>query len=173
MREVPVRKHAGVWVGKKQRRFDEFHVAGKQISHLTWWKVWGTRWEYWCLPLLLQSHIGIKGLVADAFTGKRLANAVIHVKNITHGRNVDIQHDVTSGSRKYVYFFTWTQWNRFKTDLFLQFMEVTTGDFLHPGNIWSPPSTTITFHWVKELWSQTRDTNRLTELIFTFNPYLR
>ncbi|KAK6633778.1 hypothetical protein RUM44_004385 [Polyplax serrata] len=48
------------------------------------------------MNFMWQSHIGIKGLVADAFTGKRLANAVIHVKNITHGRNVDIQHDVTS-----------------------------------------------------------------------------
>nr|CAD7397189.1 unnamed protein product [Timema cristinae] len=44
-----------------------------------------------------QVHIGVKGQVKDAETGKPLANAVIHVKNVTGGRDDDIQHDVTSG----------------------------------------------------------------------------
>nr|CAD7428661.1 unnamed protein product [Timema monikensis] len=43
-----------------------------------------------------QVHIGVKGQVKDAETGKPLANAVIHVKNVTGGRDDDIQHDVTS-----------------------------------------------------------------------------
>nr|CAD7206532.1 unnamed protein product [Timema douglasi] len=46
---------------------------------------------------LKQVHIGVKGQVKDAETGKPLANAVIHVKNVTGGRDDDIQHDVTSG----------------------------------------------------------------------------
>ncbi|KAJ4443963.1 hypothetical protein ANN_05752 [Periplaneta americana] len=43
-----------------------------------------------------QAHIGIKGHVKDAVTGRPLSNTVIHAKNITAGRNDDIQHDVTS-----------------------------------------------------------------------------
>ncbi|EEB19934.1 carboxypeptidase E precursor, putative [Pediculus humanus corporis] len=43
-----------------------------------------------------QSHIGMKGLVVDAFTGKHLSNAIIHVKNLTNGKDSEIQHDVTS-----------------------------------------------------------------------------
>ncbi|CAG2056692.1 unnamed protein product [Timema podura] len=48
-----------------------------------------------------QVHIGVKGQVKDAETGKPLANAVIHVKNVTGGRDDDIQHDVTSGQSGY------------------------------------------------------------------------
>nr|CAD7449660.1 unnamed protein product [Timema bartmani] len=47
-------------------------------------------WQVMCV------HIGVKGQVKDAETGKPLANAVIHVKNVTGGRDDDIQHDVTS-----------------------------------------------------------------------------
>lgn len=43
-----------------------------------------------------QAHIGIKGHVRDAVTGKPLSHTIIHTKNITAGRNDDIQHDVTS-----------------------------------------------------------------------------
>ena len=44
-----------------------------------------------------QAHIGVKGRVKDALTGQPLSNTVIHVKNVTAGRNDDILHDVTSG----------------------------------------------------------------------------
>lgn len=44
-----------------------------------------------------QAHIGVKGRVKDAVTGQPLSNAVIHVKNVTAGRNDYILHDVTSG----------------------------------------------------------------------------
>ncbi|XP_047004855.1 carboxypeptidase E-like [Schistocerca americana] len=43
-----------------------------------------------------QAHIGLKGVVTDALTGKPLANAVIHVANVTSGQPVHIRHDVTS-----------------------------------------------------------------------------
>lgn len=52
---------------------------------------------------VLQAHIGVKGLVRDAITGSPIANAVIHVQNITeipgdeYGEPRDIDHDVTSG----------------------------------------------------------------------------
>ena len=39
----------------------------------------------------------MKGRVKDAVTGQPLSNTVIHVKNVTAGRNDDILHDVTSG----------------------------------------------------------------------------
>ncbi|XP_063217316.1 carboxypeptidase E-like [Bacillus rossius redtenbacheri] len=48
------------------------------------------------LHYIWQAHIGVKGQVRDAQTGKPIANAVIHVKNVTDGRDDDIQHDVTS-----------------------------------------------------------------------------
>ena len=46
--------------------------------------------------------MGVKGTVTDAETGKAIANAVIHAKNITkmetgQRRSDDIDHDVTSG----------------------------------------------------------------------------
>jgi hypothetical protein len=44
-----------------------------------------------------QAHIGVKGHVRDAVSGQPLSNTVIHVKNVTAGRNDDILHDVTSG----------------------------------------------------------------------------
>jgi len=48
-----------------------------------------------------QSHIGIKGEVKDAVTGRPLPNAVITVRNVTrinstHARDDVIKHDVTS-----------------------------------------------------------------------------
>jgi hypothetical protein len=39
----------------------------------------------------------VKGHIRDAATGEPLPNTVLHVKNITAGRNDDILHDVTSG----------------------------------------------------------------------------
>lgn len=48
--------------------------------------------------LFTQVHIGVKGEVLDAETGRPLSNAIIHVKNITAGRNDDIKHDITSGN---------------------------------------------------------------------------
>jgi len=48
-----------------------------------------------------QSHIGIKGEIKDAVTGRPLPNAVISTRNVTrinstHARNDVIKHDVTS-----------------------------------------------------------------------------
>lgn len=43
-----------------------------------------------------QAHIGIKGHVKDAETGRPLSNTAIHAKNVTTGRDDDIQHDVMS-----------------------------------------------------------------------------
>jgi len=48
-----------------------------------------------------QSHIGIKGEVKDAVTGRPLPNAVISIRNVTrlnstHARDDIIKHDVTS-----------------------------------------------------------------------------
>ncbi|KAL0281447.1 UNVERIFIED_CONTAM: hypothetical protein PYX00_002430 [Menopon gallinae] len=43
-----------------------------------------------------QVHSGIKGMVMDGTTGNPIANAVIHVRNVTKGRNSDIKHDITS-----------------------------------------------------------------------------
>ncbi|XP_019864666.1 carboxypeptidase E isoform X2 [Aethina tumida] len=48
------------------------------------------------INFIWQSHIGIKGLVYNYITKTPISNAVIHVKNITNGRNDDIQHDITS-----------------------------------------------------------------------------
>jgi hypothetical protein len=50
----------------------------------------------------LQSHIGVKGEVKDAVTGRPLPNAVIATKNVTrvnatHAREDVIKHDITSG----------------------------------------------------------------------------
>lgn len=47
------------------------------------------------------AHMGVKGTVADAETGKAISNAVIHTKNVTRlgtgqRRSDDIDHDVTS-----------------------------------------------------------------------------
>lgn len=48
------------------------------------------------IGFIWQTHIGVKGIVKDALTGKPIANAVIHAKNITDGRNDEIKHDITS-----------------------------------------------------------------------------
>lgn len=48
--------------------------------------------------LMFQTHIGIKGLVYNSLTKQGISNAIIHVKNVTDGDEVDIQHDITSGS---------------------------------------------------------------------------
>jgi len=48
------------------------------------------------INFIWQTHIGIKGVVRDAFSGQPIPNAVIHVKNVTEGRSDDIMHDVTS-----------------------------------------------------------------------------
>lgn len=47
-----------------------------------------------------QAHIGIKGDVIDSRTKRPIANALIHVANLTTGVEVDINHDVTSGQRQ-------------------------------------------------------------------------
>lgn len=51
------------------------------------------------LCLLLQSHLGIKGVVTDE-NGSPISNAVIHVQNETDSSPRDINHDVTSGIKK-------------------------------------------------------------------------
>ena len=48
-----------------------------------------------------QAHSGVKGVVKDADTRKGIANAIIHVKNVTRvarsfRRSDDINHDITS-----------------------------------------------------------------------------
>ncbi|XP_044262132.1 carboxypeptidase E-like [Tribolium madens] len=48
------------------------------------------------INFIWQSHIGIKGIVYDSALNRGIANAIIHVKNITGGQIRDIQHDVTS-----------------------------------------------------------------------------
>lgn len=48
------------------------------------------------IQYMWQAHIGVKGHVRDAVSGQPLSNTVIHVKNVTAGRNDDILHDVTS-----------------------------------------------------------------------------
>lgn len=48
------------------------------------------------IQYIWQAHIGVKGHVRDAVTGQPLPNTIIHVKNVTAGRNDDILHDVTS-----------------------------------------------------------------------------
>lgn len=48
------------------------------------------------LHFMWQAHIGIKGVVKDATTGKSIPNALIHVRNVTEGRNTEIKHDITS-----------------------------------------------------------------------------
>ncbi|XP_034254819.1 carboxypeptidase E-like [Thrips palmi] len=45
---------------------------------------------------LWQAHTGIKGDVIDSRTMRPIANALIHVANLTSGVEVDIEHDVTS-----------------------------------------------------------------------------
>jgi hypothetical protein len=49
-----------------------------------------------------QAHVGVKGLVRDSITGRPIANAAIHVQNITQDGDKpsvpkDIDHDITSG----------------------------------------------------------------------------
>ncbi|KAF5286912.1 hypothetical protein FQA39_LY00445 [Lamprigera yunnana] len=50
------------------------------------------------LNFMWQSHIGIKGIVYDSLTKRGIANANIHVKNVTDDTPKDIQHDITSAS---------------------------------------------------------------------------
>lgn len=45
----------------------------------------------------MQSHIGVKGVIQDANTGQPLEGTAIKVRNVTSGRNQDIDHDVLSG----------------------------------------------------------------------------
>jgi carboxypeptidase E/carboxypeptidase D len=49
-----------------------------------------------------QTHIGVKGFVRDAVTGRPISNAMIHVQNITqingtHSVFQHINHDITTG----------------------------------------------------------------------------
>lgn len=53
--------------------------------------------------IIFQTHIGIKGLVTNGISGEPLPNTIIHVKNITDSKSVDIMHDVTSGSTTYFF----------------------------------------------------------------------
>jgi hypothetical protein len=53
------------------------------------------------MEFIWMAHMGVKGTVTDAETGKAIANAVIHAKNVTRmvtgqRRGDDIDHDVTS-----------------------------------------------------------------------------
>ncbi|XP_053200778.1 carboxypeptidase E-like [Panonychus citri] len=48
------------------------------------------------LEYIWQSHIGIKGIVKDERTGQVIQGAHIKVKNVTSGRNQEIDHDVVS-----------------------------------------------------------------------------
>ncbi|XP_068085032.1 carboxypeptidase E isoform X2 [Anabrus simplex] len=48
------------------------------------------------IHFMWQAHIGVKGRVKDQRTGKPIANAIIHVRNVTEGREDDIHHDVRS-----------------------------------------------------------------------------
>ena len=52
--------------------------------------------------MILQAHMGVKGMVLDSNSGKGIPNALVQVKNITRiskgsRMNVDIDHDITSG----------------------------------------------------------------------------
>lgn len=56
------------------------------------------------INLIWQSHIGVKGEVKDAITGRPLGNAVITTRNVTrlnetHARKDLVKHDVTSGKK--------------------------------------------------------------------------
>ncbi|XP_022205490.1 carboxypeptidase E isoform X2 [Nilaparvata lugens] len=48
------------------------------------------------IHFIWQSHIGVKGIVSNQETGAPIANAIIHVKNVTDNRNDEIFHDITS-----------------------------------------------------------------------------
>lgn len=48
------------------------------------------------LEYIWQAHIGFKGMIKDAGTGEGIAGAHIKVKNVTSGRNQEIDHDVVS-----------------------------------------------------------------------------
>jgi hypothetical protein len=62
------------------------------------------------INLIWQSHIGVKGEVKDAVTGRPLVNAVITTRNVTrinetHARKDLIKHDITSGKTINKYLF--------------------------------------------------------------------
>ena len=62
------------------------------------------------INLIWQSHIGVKGEVKDAVTGRPLVNAVITIRNVTrinetHARKDLIKHDITSGKTINEYLF--------------------------------------------------------------------
>merc|ERR1719245_892219 len=53
------------------------------------------------MEFIWTAHLGIKGMVTDAATGKGIPGALVHVRNITRSdrfarRNDDIDHDITS-----------------------------------------------------------------------------
>merc|ERR1740128_1414028 len=53
------------------------------------------------LEYIWTAHMGIKGMITDAGTGKGISGAVVHARNITrvdrfYSRNDDIDHEVTS-----------------------------------------------------------------------------
>ena len=60
-----------------------------------------SRGRYEFFFFYLQAHSGVKGVVKDFDTRKGIANAIIHVKNITRvaksfRRSDDVNHDITS-----------------------------------------------------------------------------
>ena len=60
-----------------------------------------SRGKYEFFFFYLQAHSGVKGVVKDFDTRKGIANAIIHVKNITRvaksfRRSDDVNHDITS-----------------------------------------------------------------------------
>lgn len=48
------------------------------------------------IEYIWQSHIGVKGVIKDSRTGEAIQGAHIKVKNVTSGRNQEIDHDVVS-----------------------------------------------------------------------------
>lgn len=53
------------------------------------------------LEFIWQTHLGFKGVVRDAVTGKPIKNAIVWVRNVT-ASNLDapIRHPVTTGNLK-------------------------------------------------------------------------
>lgn len=49
------------------------------------------------IAFIWQTHIGVKGIITDAYTGQAIKDGVIHVDRFENGRRSPIWHDVTSG----------------------------------------------------------------------------
>lgn len=86
-------------------------------------------------------------MIKDAATGEGIAGAHIKVKNVTSGRNQEIDHDVVSGELETSYMLTplsilrifyrsdYSIINHFYSySLFIQFMMVNTGGLSHQAS---------------------------------------